>query len=205
MAAATRLTASDFVSLVPAGGVVIAVTDDGTDPRFRAVRDAAVTIASSARARVLFFHAPPGQAGPRTRRWHLIVPGLRDTGTAAELEAGPRGSDLLGAEATEIRSRGVEVAVWMTTRPIASGMAEAVAITGAAIVLMPAEAERRGIVRRTLDYRAARIPAPVVAVDPDGGLVRVVPLGDRQAEQGRPVRVPRRGRLAERAAWSFAR
>jgi hypothetical protein len=205
MAAATRLTASDLVSLVSPGGVVIAVTDDGTDPRFRAVRDAAVTIASSARARVLFFHAPPGQAGPGTRRWHLIVPGLRNTGTAAELEAGPRGSDLLGAEATEIRSRGGEVAVWMTTRPIASGMAEAVAITGAAIVLMPAEAERRGIVRRTLDYRAARIPAPVVAVDPDGGLVRVRPLGDRQAEPGRPVRVPRRGRPAERTAWGFAR
>ena len=205
MAAATRLTASDLVPLVPPGGVVIAVTDDGADPRFRAVRDAAVTIASSASARVLFFHAPPGQAGPGARKWHLIVPGLRNTGTAAELEAGLRGSGLLGAEATEIRSRGVEVAVWMTTRPIASGMAEAVAITGAAIVLMPAEAERRGIVRRTLDYRAARIAAPVVAVDPDGGLVRVRPLGDRVAEPGRPVRVPRRGRLAERAAWGFAR
>jgi hypothetical protein len=205
MAAATRLTASDLVPLVPPGGVVIAVTDDGADPRFRAVRDAAVTIASSARARVLFFHAPPGQADPGTRRWHLIVPGLSSPGSAAELEAGLRDSGLLGAEATEIRSRGVEVAVWMTARPIASGTAEAVAITGAAIVLMPAEPERRGIVRRTLDYRAARIAAPVVAVDPDGGLVRVRPLGDRQAERGRPVRVPRRGRLAERAAWGLAR
>ncbi len=205
MAAATRLTASDLVPLVPPGGVVIAVSDDGSDPRFRAVRDAAVTIASSTRARVLFFHAPPGQAA-RSRRWRLIVPGLSGgPGSPAEPEASLRGPGLLGAEATEIRSRGVEVAVWITTRPIASGMAEAVAVTGAALVLMPAEAERRGIVRRTLDYRASRIPAPVVAVDPDGGLVRIRPLGDRQVEPGRPVRMPRRGRVAERAAWGFAR
>ena len=205
MAAATRLTASDLVPLVPPGGVVIAVTDDGADPRFRTVRDAAATIAAGAGGRVLLFHAPPGQADSGRRKWHLFVPGSRGAGGPAEPDADLHRATLLGAEATEIRSHGVEVAVWLTTRPIASGMAEAVAVTSAAIVLMPAEPERRGIVRRTLDYRAARIAAPVVAVDPDGGLVRVRPLGDRQAEPGRPVRVPRRGRLAERAAWGFAR
>lgn len=204
MTTETRLTASGLAQLVPAGGVVIAVTDDGSDPRFRAVRDAAATIAAGAGGRVLLFHAPPGQADTGRRRWRLIVPGLRGLGSAAAPDAGRRGATLLDAEATEIRSRGVEVAVWLTSRPISTGMAEAVAITGAAIVLMPAEAERRGIVRRTLDYRASRIPAPVVAVDPDGGLVRVSPLGD-PGVAGRPVRMQRRARGAGPAAWGFAR
>ena len=34
------------------------------------------------------------------------------------------------------------------------------------------------MIRRTLEYDAARIGAPVVAVDPAGGLTRVVPLGE---------------------------
>lgn len=205
MAAATRLTTSVLAQLVPAGGVVIAVTDAGSDPRFRAVRDAAATLAAGAGGRVLLFHAPPGQTDTGRRRWHLFVPGLRNTGTPAKPDAGRPAATLLEAEAAEIRARGVEVAVWLTSRPISAGMVEAVSVTGAAIVLMPAETERHGIVRRTLDYRAARIPAPVVAVDPDGGLVRVRPLGDRHVEPGRPVRTARRTRVSGSDAWSLAR
>ena len=205
MAATTRLTESALVQLVPAGSVVIAVTDDGSDRRYAAVREAATTIAAGAGARVLLFHAPPGQVGSGKRRWRVFVPGLRGAGSAAEQDAGPHGASLLDVEATAIRARGVEVAVWMTSRPISAGMVEAVSVTGAALVLMPAEAERRGIVRRTLDYRASRIPAPVVAVDPDGRLVRVRPLGAPPVESGRQARMPRRARLAGPAAWGFSR
>src|ERR1700690_1573754 len=138
MAAATRLTTSVLAQLAPAGGVVIAVPDAGSDPRFRAVRDAAATLAAGAGGRVLLFHAPPGQTDTGRRRWHLFVPGLRNTGTPAKPDAGRPAATLLEAEAAEIRARGVEVAVWLTSRPISAGMVEAVSVTGAAIVLMPA-------------------------------------------------------------------
>jgi len=51
---------------------------------------------------------------------------------------------------------------------------------------MPAEVDRPGLIRRTLDYRAARIAAPVIAVNLSGVLALVRPLGFR-AQAGQPT------------------
>ncbi len=71
--------------------------------------------------------------------------------------------------------------MWLARAPGPASIAEAVAATGAALVLVPAErAPTCGAIRRidrTLDYYAARIPVPLIAVGRDGSLTRVAPLG----------------------------
>ena len=179
-------TAADLARLVPAGGIVGAVTDDGDDPRHAAVRDAAADVAVAATARILLYYAALGPPGRGPTRSRIFSPATVDAadGAAARLHTGSRRRDLLGAEVAAIRARGVDVAVWLPGRPGNSAVAEAVALTHAAIVLMPAEAARPRVVRRTLDYRATKIAAPVVAVDPAGRLTRIRPLGGDQADDG---------------------
>ena len=105
---------------------------------------------------------------------------------------GSRRRDLLRAEAAAIRAHGIDVAVWLPGRSGADGMAEAVALTHAAILLLPAEPDRPGVVRRTLHYHATRIPAPIVAVDPSGRLAPIEPLGGRRPAEGSSLRAPGR-------------
>ena len=171
-------TALDFARTIPAGGLVVAVTDDGMDSRYAAVRAAATDIAIAARGKVLLLYAPKGQAAPGPIRPRLFFPPADAAGRRAPRpHTGSRQRDLLGLEAAAIRARGVGVAVWLSGRPGPAGMAEAVALMHAALILMPGERDRPGILRRTLEYDAARIAAPVVAVDPSGCLTRVRPLG----------------------------
>ncbi len=187
-------TVLDVVRMIPTGGLVVAVTDDGVDPRYAAVRAAATDIAVAARGKVLLLYAPKGQAAPGPVRPRLFFPPTDGAGRRAPRpHTGSRQRDLLGPEAAAIRARGVGVAVWLSGRPGPAGMAEAVALTHAALVLLPAERDRPGILRRTLEYDAARIAAPVVAVDPFGCLMRVRPLGEgREPDAGRdPARAPR--------------
>ena len=179
MARATSLIASDLMALIPTGGVIIAMTDDGSDPRYAAVRAAAASVAANVGASVLLFHAPLGQIDPTDRRWRRFDHGPR---AGRDQERAPRNSprrDALQRQAGALREAGLEVAVWVSDRTSVAGMAEAVALTHASLVLMPAEVDRPGLVRRTLDYRAARIAAPVIAVDPMGALALVAPLGFR--------------------------
>jgi hypothetical protein len=150
MAPALRLTASDLAPSIPPGGIVVAATDDGSDPRYTAVRHAAAAVAASIGGTVLLYRAPRSSAG----------------------------------------------------------IADLVSAAGAAVVLLPAEADRPGILHRTLEYRAGRIDAPVVAVDPEGWLRRVPPLGGRAppvargpAPGWRPPLVRRHSAPAGRIVW----
>jgi len=59
---------------------------------------------------------------------------------------------LMNAQVTAMRTYGVDVDVWITHKAFVAGMAEAIALTGPAVVLLPATADRPGIVRRTLEY-----------------------------------------------------
>jgi hypothetical protein len=187
MSPAAGLAVPEIAPHLPAGGTVVAVTDDGSDPRFDAVRDAATDLAAAARGRVILFHAIPGQGDVRLRRPTVFIPGLgsgddrRESGRPAR-PAASRLRDRLSLLAAAIQGRGVDVAVWLTGRAISAGTAEAAAFSRASLVLMPAEVDRPGVLRRTLDYRATRIGVPLLAVDAAGRLSRVRPLGERPVE-----------------------
>ena len=187
MSPAAGLAMPEIAPRLPAGGTVVAVTDDGSDPRFDAVRDAATDLAAAARGRVILFHAIPGQGDVRRRRPTVFIPGLhagddRPEGARPARPGASRVRDRLSLLAAAIQARGVDVAVWLTGRAISAGTAEAAAVSRAALVLMPAEVDRPGVLRRTLDYRATRIGVPLLAVDPAGRLTMVRPLGERRVE-----------------------
>lgn len=181
MATAAAMTTSDVARLIPERGTIVAVTDDGSDPRYAAVRDAATEIAAIVGGLVLLHHTPPGASTPKARAPRLFVP---DTGAGGGGRAhnGSRKRDLLIDEVRAIRARGVDVAVWLSGESGPAGIAEAIASTSAVAILMPAEAERPGVINLTLAYRANRIPALVVAVGVDGLLAAVKPLGGGQPQ-----------------------
>lgn len=200
MARATELIANDLAALVPSGGIIVAMTDEGADPRYAAVRSSAAAIAALAPARIVLFYAPIGQVDPTARRWRLFEHAPRPEGDAERAPGSSPRRDALRRQAGVIRALGVEVAVWVTDRPSAAGLAEAVSELHADLVLMPAEPERPGVVRRTLGYRAARVGVPVIAVDARGGLVPVQPFGAERGHgdtsvQPRPLIVDERQRL----------
>ncbi len=204
MATATALTTSDVARLIPERGTIVAVTDDGSDPRYAAVRDAATEIAAIVGGLVLLHHTPAGASSPEARAPRLFVP---DSGTdgAGRPHNGSRRRDLLIAEAAAIRARGVDVAVWLSGQPGPAGIAEAVGVTSAAAILMPAEAERPGVINLTLAYRARRIPGLVVAVGRDGVLAAVQPLGESQAPGAHRAPSPRRRPAASLGIGAFSR
>ncbi len=122
MSLAASLAAPEIAPHLPAGGTVVAVTDDGSDPRFDAVRDAATDLAAAARGRVILVHVIPGQGDVRHRRPTVFVPGLhagddRQSGRPARPGAS-RVRDRLSLLAAAIQARGVDVAVWLTGRAI---------------------------------------------------------------------------------------
>jgi hypothetical protein len=176
MANAAAMTTSAVSRLIPERATIIAVTDDGTSPRYAAVREAAAEIAAIVGGLVVLHHTPPGEMTPEARAPRLFVPDRTPGGTGRP-HNGSRRRDLLIAEVAAIRARGVDVAVWLSGQPGPAGIAEAVATTSAGAVLMPAETKRPGVINLTLAYRATRIPGLVVAVDMDGMLATVQPLG----------------------------
>lgn len=181
MATQAVMTVSDISLLIPARGTVIAVTDDGSDPRFAAVREAATAIAAVGGGRVLLFHSPAMPASGSGRAPRMFLPAASPDG-AGRPHTGSRKQDLLSREAADIHAHGVDVAVWLSGLSGAAGVAEAVALTGATAVLMPAEAARPRVINLTLAYRATRIPAIVIEVGVAGRLTRVEPLRGSPAE-----------------------
>ena len=204
MATAAAITTSDIARLIPERGTIVAVTDDGSNPRYAAVREAAAEIAAIVGGLVLLHHTPPGAASPETRSPRLFIPNV-DAGGAGRPHNGSRKRDLLMDEVAAIRARGVDVKVWLSGKPGPAGIAEAIASTSAVAILMPAEADRPGVINLTLAYRATRIPALVVAVGMDGVLAAVQPL--RGAEPQGADRAPnsRRRSTFSPGAAAFAR
>jgi hypothetical protein len=172
---------AELAASLPRGGVILVVTDDGQDPRYALARDAAARIASALGGRVVLFHAPPGALVPGGRSRHFVPPDPAAAGQAVRPHTGSRRSDLLLAEASAIRSGGADVSVWLARTSGPGAIADAVAATGAAMVLLCAEAPRAGTplrrVDRTLAYYASRIPVPVLSVGTSGRPEPVAPLG----------------------------
>lgn len=172
---------AELAASLPRGGAVLVVTDDGRDERYTLVRDAAARIASALRGRVVLFHAPPGPFVPGGRSRHFVPPVLAAQGDAARPHTGSRRSDLLLAEASEIRAGGADVSVWLARASGPGAIADAVGATGAALVLLSADPPRTGTVHRRIDrtlaYYATRIPVPVASIGTSGRLEPVAPLG----------------------------
>ncbi len=187
---------ADLIRRLPSGATVVAVTDDGSDPRHAPVRRLAASAALLTGGTVLYCVAPVFDAAPAPARPRLYFPPVAG-GAAGRPHTGTRSRDLLLAEALEVAAPGLTVGVWLPSRDGPAGVAEAVAATGAALVLVAARARRAGVLDRTLEYLAARVPTPVVAVAPDGSWAPVTALGasdrDRRPRPGTvPVPVPRR-------------
>ena len=187
-----------LVALVRPGGAVLAVTGDGTDPAYAAVRAAAVRVARPAFATVILYHAPAsaGPAGGSPRLFDPVGvagdPAAGGESSGPRVHTGTRRRDLLHAEAIAVRSNGPEVRVWLSRRSGPSGLAEAAAATGASLILIPAESDRRRsgrgrVIPLTLSYYAARVSAPLVAVRPDGSTMPVAPLQMAVAPLQMPV------------------
>ncbi len=166
----------DLIRRLPPGATVVAVTDAGADPRYTPVRELAGLAAHGAGGSVLFCVAPARDASPARSRPRLFLPPVNGPEPGRQ-HTGTRAADLLLAEAREVAAGGPAVGVWLPSRPGPAGVAEAVAATGASLIVVPARSRRRAVLDRTLEYLAARVSAPVVKVAPDGAWAPVSPLG----------------------------
>jgi hypothetical protein len=116
---------------------------------------------------------------------------------AGRPHTGTRSQDLLLVEARDVAAPGLTVGVWLPSRHGPAGVAEAVEASGAVLVLVAARARRPAVLDRTLEYLAARVPAPVVAVAADGNWTPVRALGNpRDLGWASPAYRPARRTLA---------
>jgi hypothetical protein len=173
---ASTAAIADLIEPLPSGAVVIAVSDEGVHPRFAPVRQLAALAALHVGGTALFCVDPTHDTSMPRPRPRLYLPPVDRPGLGRQ-HTGTRSHDLLLEEAREVAAPGLTVAVWLPSRHGPAGVAEAVAATNGAIVLVPARLARHGVLDRTLDYLAARVPAPVVAVSLDGQWTPVSALG----------------------------
>jgi hypothetical protein len=172
----TNATLLELIARLPSAATVIAVTDEGASPRYAPVRSLAAQAALRVGGTVLFCVAPARDDSPPRSRPRLYLPSIAG-GPGGRPHTGTRERDLLLDAAREVAAPGLTVGVWLPSRHGPAGVAEAVAATGAALVLVPARACRAKVLDRTLEYLAARVPAPVIAVAEDGSWRSVRPLG----------------------------
>lgn len=178
-AAPSSSAITELIARLPSAATVVAITDDGSDPRYAPVRELGAQAALRIGGTLLFCVAGARDDGPPRARPRLFFPPV-DLGVA-RTHTGTRDRDLLLTEARAVAAPGLIVGVWLPGRHGPSGVAEAVAATGAALVLVPARGRRRAVLDRTLEYLAARVPAPLVAVALDGSWARVRALGTQSA------------------------
>jgi len=169
-------TLTDLIARIPTGATIIAVTDDGADLRHAPARELAARAAVRVGGTVLFCVAPANVESPARSRPRLYFPPV-DGSRLGRPHTGTRLRDLLLIEAREVAAPGLTVGVWLPSRHGPAGVAEAVEATGASIVLVAARDRRPAILDRTLEYLAARVPAPVVAVACDGSWTPITALG----------------------------
>lgn len=186
---------ADLAHLVPADGLIVAATDSGRDPRYAAVRRVAIELARETDTCLLLLErasrSSPTGCDPETRepaddtRFGHLCP--------ADPESERRHRQQLRDELAEAERSGVPTIVWTARGSGSHDLADVVARSNASLVLLPADPARRTVVRRvirrTLEYYARGIDAPVVAVDETGATSLVDPLGYRSiAARRAPVR-----------------
>jgi polyisoprenoid-binding protein YceI len=164
-----------LVGLVPRGGLIVAETDTGRDERYKAVRRAAIDLASATGADLLYFDrsaaslmSDPYPSG----RYTADVDGTHGERplVATELEA--LGRSYLADQMTDAQRQGVQALAWLPRKRGVAGLADAVDRTGAHLVLLASSVEHPGVLARltggSLDRYVDSVQSPVAVVEPEG-------------------------------------
>jgi len=189
-----RPSAIELANLVPAGGLVVAVTDRKASA-WKSVHSAAIDVARAARSGVVLFDraaasswSDPYPSGPFT----ADVDGPRGDRPLRPSELDALGRHDLLEQVRQIEAEGVPAFAWLPRWIGPSGVQRAVEGSGAHLVLMaeePARSSSLAVLRRTLEHYAARLSAPLAAIDESGNarlvggprtLPRPVPSGGRR-------------------------
>ena len=175
----------ELTRLVPADGLIVAATDGGQDPRYASVRRVAIELARTTDTCLLLLER---ESSSSSTDWEAgMSAAAGDPPTAALRFEDPgtrrRRREQLRDELAEAERNGVPTIVWTSRGPGSHGLADVVARSNASLVLLPADPSPRSavrrVIRRTLEYYARGIGAPVVAVDEAGATSLVDPLGIR--------------------------
>ncbi|MDQ2934348.1 MAG: hypothetical protein M3R49_05085 [Chloroflexota bacterium] len=165
--------------LVPRGSVILVETDEGSDPRYDAVRRSALRMARAAQASVVLYDRSSGSAfsdpyasGP----WTADVNGPRGDRSLAADELSALGREALRGQLVAAARAGVPARAWLARGVGAPAMAEAVRRTGARLVVRAANSHRPSLLQRLMrgTPTAYRRALRVVVVNVEhGGAVAV--------------------------------
>jgi polyisoprenoid-binding protein YceI len=164
-----------LVGLVPRGGLILAETDTGREERYRAVRRAAVQLAASMRADVLFFDrsaaslvSDPYPSG----RYTADVDGTHGERALVATELGALGRSYLADQINDAQRQGVLAMAWLPRKRGAAGLRDAVDRTGAHLVLLASNVEHPSAMQRVMGHSLgrylSRIESPIAVVEPEG-------------------------------------
>lgn len=151
----------------------------GEDDRHRAVRDAAVSIARAAEARLIFYDtdAAPWFVGMGQHRHELLA--------STDLEEMGRGRE--AAVVSGARAAGAEAYAWIPDSSDTTALVDYARDEGADLIIMPAGLEQPGFVERLRGksaYEPEHSGIPVALVDDEGRVTYPQRDGQREHEAG---------------------
>jgi hypothetical protein len=157
--------------------VVVAATDDGLDPAYRATRQAAFAVAARDGARLVLFDRSP--------ELYLVDPyepargngGGPRSSLLSQRTAGRAGRPYLADQLAEARQLGLDGAAWVARGHGPEALAAACQVLEAERVVLPASLAAPHLVDRVRGHTLAafrrRVPARISLADMDGTLAEV--------------------------------
>jgi anti-sigma factor RsiW len=157
--------------------VVVAATDDGLDPAYRATRQAAFAVAARDGARLVLFDRSP--------ELYLVDPyepargngGGPRSSLLSQRTAGRAGRPYLADQLAEARRLGLDGAAWVARGHGPDALAAACQVLEAERVVLPASLAAPPLVDRVRGHTLAafrrRVPARISLADLDGTLAEV--------------------------------